>query len=182
MKTLPIETPVKSESCRQMIESRVTACIAPDRYLLTSGRIARPAISCVVRPAVGDLVLAAAGGEDCHILHILAREEDKAAVICVPDARELRIEQENLTFIARQKIAIQSLHELEFACAGTLSQSALNQFVHVAEALVESFDQHFSRSRICTQEASEILKMHGAQVLLSAESDLRADAERITMG
>lgn len=182
MNRISIDNRARQQAGLQMEESRVTACLAVDRYLLGNGRIARPAVSCVVRPAVGDLVLAAAGEADCYVLHILAREQGGCAALSVPGAEELRVEQGSLTLFAMNKMAIQSLQDLELAAAGTISQSSANQFVHVAEALVESLNQHFSRSRICTQEASELLSMHGAQVLLSAEQDLRADAERILMG
>ncbi|MBL8484796.1 MAG: hypothetical protein JNJ60_21555, partial [Rhodocyclaceae bacterium] len=56
------------------------------------------------------------------------------------------------------------------------------QFLHVARALVETLDQHLSRARLVSVEASDLMSISGGHTLLSAEGELRADAERICLG
>jgi len=166
----------------ELLELRITAAPEADIYHLSDGRAARAAVSCVVRPAVGDRVLASDSGEECFILHILAREPGGRASLSVPGADEVRLEQDRVTLLARQRLSLHSLRDLELAAAATLSQSAANQFVHVAEALIETLNQHVSHAHTRTWESEALLAMHGGQVLFSAESDFRVDAERISLG
>ena len=167
---------------RHLEELRITAAIEAGRYRLSDGRSARPAVSCLVRPATGDLVLATAEGGEAWILHILAREAGGHATLEVPGADEMRLEQGRVSLLARENLALRSLRDLELAALGTLNQSATNQFLCVAQALVETLNQHVSRSRVCTQEAADLLSVHGGQVLMSAAADFRVDAERISLG
>jgi hypothetical protein len=52
----------------------------------------------------------------------------------------------------------------------------------VAQTLVEQLNQHISRARLYSQEAEDLLTLHGGQAVITARHDLRVDAERINMG
>jgi hypothetical protein len=165
----------------ELIELRVTSAEAGG-YRLSDGRAARPAVSCVVRPEVGDRVLVSDAGEAAYILHILAREPGGRASLCVPGADEMRLEQDRVTLLARERLALQSLRDLDLTALGTLNQSATNQFVHVAQALIETLNQHVSHAHTRTWESESLLTLHAGQAQLTADSDFRIDAERISLG
>jgi len=181
MNAIPVASLALPGHSRHLAEVRVTAS-ADGLYHLSDGRAARPAVSCLVRPAVGDLALVTSEGEEAYILHILAREPGGSATLEVPGADEMRVEQHRISLLAREELALRSLRDLELAALGTLNQNATNQFVCVAQALIETLNQHVSRSRFCSQEASDLLTVHGGQTLMSADHDFRVDAERICMG
>ncbi len=178
----PIKQLAQPGRAHELRELRVTAVAAADVYHLGDGRAARAAVSCLVRPAVGDRVLVSDSGEEVFILHILAREPGGRASLSVPGADEVRLEQDRVTLLAREHLALHSLRDLELAAAATLRQSAANQFVHVAQALIETLNQHVSHAHTRTWESEALLAMHAGQVLFTAASDFRVDAERISLG
>lgn len=166
----------------ELRELRVTARAEADVFHLGDGGVARVAVSCLVRPAVGDRVLVSGNGGERFILHILAREPGGRASLGVPGAGEVCLEQDRLTLLARERLALRSLADLDMTALATLSQSATNQFVHVAQALIETLNQHVSHAHTRTWESEALLALHAGQVLFSAESDFRVDAERISLG
>ncbi|MBU1663863.1 MAG: DUF3540 domain-containing protein [Gammaproteobacteria bacterium] len=178
----PIKQLVQPGRAHELLELRVTAAQEADVYLLSDGRGARAAVSCLLRPAVGDRVLVSDSGAEVFILHILAREPGGRASLSVPGADEVCLEQERVTLRAHRRLALHSLRDLELTAAATLSQSAANQFVHVAQALIETLNQHVSHAHTRTWESEALLAMHAGQVLFTAESDFRVDAERISLG
>lgn len=166
----------------ELRELRVTARAEADLYPLSDGGAARAAVSCLVRPQPGDRVLVSESGKERYILHILAREPGGRASLSVPGADELSLEQDRVSLIARERLALRSLADLDLTALGTLNQSAANQFVHVAQALIETLNQHVSHAHTRTWESEALLAMHAGQVLFTAESDFRVDAERISLG
>lgn len=178
----PIKQLAQPGRAHALLELRVTAAPEADVYPLSDGRGARAAVSCLVRPAPGDRVLVSDSGAEAFILHILAREPGGRASLSVPGADEVCLEQERVTLRAHRRLALHSLHDLELTAAATLSQSAANQFVHVAQALIETLNQHVSHAHTRAWECEALLAMHAGQVLFTAESDFRVDAERISLG
>lgn len=166
----------------QLLELRVVAAAAAGAWRLSDGRVARTAVSCLVRPQAGDRVLTGAGGGEVYILHILAREPGGEAHLEAPGVERLRLEAPALELAAGRRLALHSRADLDVVCAGRLSQSAGQQFVHVAGALVESLDQHISRARDRSWDTENLLSIRGGQVLCLADGDLRMDAERINLG
>lgn len=165
----------------ELVELRVTAETA-EGFHLSDGGVARQAVSCLVRPEVGDRVLAAQAGEERYVLHILSREAGGRAQVSVPGAAEVAWVQRRLSLLAQEHLTMQSLADIDLTALGTLQQSATDQFVHVARALVETLNQHVSRAQTRSWDCDGLLAMSAGQVLCHAQGDYRLDAERISLG
>ncbi|MBL8482019.1 MAG: DUF3540 domain-containing protein, partial [Rhodocyclaceae bacterium] len=156
-----------------LVEVRITG-IAPDAaYVLADGRTAAAACSCLLQPQPGDLVLATDAPGAAWVLAVLAREPGGTARLGVPGAAEVRLEQDRLSLVARDLLALTSQRDAQITALATLRQYAGDQFLHVARALVETLDQHLSRARLVSVEASDLMSISGGHTLLSAEGELR---------
>ncbi|MBL8473649.1 MAG: DUF3540 domain-containing protein [Rhodocyclaceae bacterium] len=165
-----------------LVEVRITDMASDGSYVLADGRTAAVACSCLLKPQVGDLVLATDAPGVAWLLAVLTREAGGTARLSVPGADEVRLEQDRVSLVARQLLALTSQGDAQITALATLRQYAGDQFVHVARALVETLDQHLSRARLVSVEASDLMSISGGHTLLSAAGELRADAERICLG
>jgi hypothetical protein len=161
--------------------ARIGARLEEGRYLLDDGRLACQALSCLIAPLPGDQVLVFAG-EETFILALLARTQLGEALLSVPRARTLAIRQARVEVSATEHAALRSLGGLELGAAGTLTLAARNFFATVAESLVENVRHYVGRFGHCLMEAKELMRLHSRQATLTAEKEIRIDAERIGMG
>ena len=178
--------PRPSETARPLLgyEAAIVERLDDGRLRLDDGTLARPALGCLVRPEVGDRVLygAAADGE-AFILQPLAREGLERAELTVPGARGLDLSQTSVTVSAVEEIALRSLKDLEATAAtGTLRLTARNLFTTVSETLVENARHHVAHIGDYALKVKALLRIHGRQGIVTAEKDLKMDAERISMG
>ena len=164
-------------------EARVAAELGAGRYRLDDGRAAAQAASCLVQPMVGDRVLAAGCGGECYVVHLLARSDGAQACLAVPGAHTLAIRQAQIDLSATERVAIRSLRDVEVtATAGTLSLNARNLFTTVTESLVENARHYVGQMGQYLLGVKSLLRLHGEQALVTAEKDIKVDAERISMG
>lgn len=166
------------------VRARVAAEIGEGRYLLADGRCARQALSCLLVPQAGDQVLLAeCGADERYVLHVLAREPAGEARLSVPGAASLAIHQGRVEICAVELAALRSLRDVELtAAAGTLCLNARNLFSTVTDSIVESARHYVGRVGHYFLEAKALLRLHGAQALITAEKEVKVDAERISMG
>ncbi|THF63704.1 DUF3540 domain-containing protein [Pseudothauera nasutitermitis] len=164
-------------------ETRVAMLLDADTCLLANGRQARRAASCLLELQTGDLVLASRGeGAACHVLHVLERGGAEAA-LSVPGCRSLALRQAKVSVHAVDSLALVSAGEARLmTLGGSLTLQAPNLFVTVAENLVQQTRHLLSRAGHCLLDVRHLFKLHAQDALLTAERDLKADAERISMG
>lgn len=163
-------------------EGQITAQIEEGLYRLEDGRCARQALSCVITPAAGDEVLIYEGEEN-FVLSVLARRALDEAQLSAPGARTLSIRQARVEVNATEHAALRSARDLELtAASGTLALNARNLFTTVTESLVENVRHYVGRFAQYLLEAKGLMRMHGTQALLTAQKDIKIDAERISMG
>ncbi|MCQ0029935.1 DUF3540 domain-containing protein [Burkholderia glumae] len=167
-----------------LVEARVIVALEQHAYLLDDGRIAHQALSCLIRPEVGDHVLVATCRNDAsYILHVLYRAETRQVQLSVPGAEELRVEQARIGLVANQTIALHALADVEVTAAtGVLSLTARNLFATAQESLVQNVGQFIGRAGHYLLEVSRLLRLHGQQAIVTAEQDVKVDGERISMG
>jgi len=165
-------------------EATIAVELANGNYLLDDGRVARQAASCVVTPALGDRVLVAAcRPNDNYIVHLLTRQQCEEASLGVPGARRVTICQPELVLGASERLALHSLRDVEVtAASGTLSLTARNLFSTVAESMVENVRHYVGSIEQYLLDVKSMLRMHGKQASITAENDIKVDAERISMG
>ncbi|AJK50070.1 DUF3540 domain-containing protein [Burkholderia plantarii] len=167
-----------------LVEARVIVALEQHAYLLDDGRVAYQALSCLIRPEVGDHVLVATCPNDAsYILHVLHRADAKQVQLSVPGAETLRVEQARIELAATESIALDSLADVEISAAtGTLNLAARNLFTTAQDSLVENVGQFVGRADRYLLEVSELLRLHGQQAIVTAEEDVKVDGERISMG
>lgn len=167
----------------QLEETRVAMLLDADTCLLANGRQARRAASCLLEPQTGDLVLVGgSAGATCHVLHVLERSGAEAA-LSVPACRSLALRQANVSVHAVDSLTLVSAGEARLmTLTGSLTLQAPNLFVTVAESLVQQARHLIGRAGHCLLDVRHLFKLHAQDALLTAERDIKADAERISMG
>lgn len=172
----------------QMEPTWTEACIALElddgHYLLDDGRIAQQATSCLLAPELGDRVLTATCGQnDNYILHILRRSPGAEAFLSVPGASQLTMRQARIALSGTEQVSVHALHNVDItAAAGVLTLSARNLFSTVTESLVENVRHYVGNVEQYLLDVKKLLRMHGKQASVTAEQDVKVDAERISMG
>lgn len=162
-------------------EMRVAMLLDDGLCLLANGRQARRAASCLLEVQAGDLVLASCA-ERCHVLHILERASPQAA-LSVPGCDSLALRQRHVSVHALESIELVSAGQARMTTlGGPLSLEAPNLFVTVAENLVHQACHWIGRAGHCLLDVRHLFKLHAQDALLTAERDIKADAERISMG
>ena len=165
-------------------EAQVARRMEDGRWRLDDGRAAQRALSCLIEPMPGDRVLVAAAGDDeCYVVHVLARGRAERALLSVPGASALTIAQARIDIGATERVAIRSLRDVEVsAVSGVLALNARNLFATVSDSLVENARHYVGRIGDFLLDVSSLLRAHGKQALVTAEEDIKMDAKRISMG
>ncbi|MBI3897236.1 MAG: DUF3540 domain-containing protein [Gammaproteobacteria bacterium] len=151
---------------------------------LADGRRALPAVSCLVRPQPGDRVLLVSGvtGE-VFVLSVLTRASGQVAQLQVPGADAIHVVAPSVTLQAVDAIRLQSLRDVELtAVTGDVSVNARNLLTTVTESLIENIKQHIAHVGTYALQVKTLLRMHSQQAIVTAEQDIKVDAERISMG
>jgi hypothetical protein len=176
--------PAADAQAALMIETRVAMVLDADRCLLASGRQALRALSCLVELCAGDLVLVAQSEATCHVLHVLERSSMQAAVgVSVPGDKEMSLRGSKLSLHALETIDLMSARDLNITAAtGSLSLDARNLFATVSESFVQQSRHFIGKAGQYLLDVRHLLKLHGQDALITAERDIKADAERISMG
>jgi len=84
---------------------------------------------------------------------------------------------------SERRLALRSLGDVELTAAtGTVALQGRNIFATAADSLVQQSGHWIARMGHALLEAGELLRLHGKQALLTADKDIKVDAERISMG
>ena len=165
-------------------EALIAVTLGDHSFLLHDGRLARQAASCLVVPETGDraIVLASQNG-DYFIVHILLRNRAESAELSIPYSEEILIKQARIGLQASDKIELRAMHDLEITAAtGSLSFNARNLFSTIQDNLVQSTRNVVSKTEHCLMEVKQLFKINSKQALITAEDDVKIDAERISIG
>lgn len=164
--------------------ARVDATDGSDRAMLHDGTEARRAASCLLAPERGDRVLLWADGEGHRwVLAVLERHGTGAAEVSIPDRGALAVRGDELHLLARRRMSLSSLRDLELNCvSGALSLRARNLFTAVRESLVESAGERVTRLGHWFVHARTYLRLHGCETSVTADRDVRIDGDRVNLG
>ncbi|RDU94748.1 DUF3540 domain-containing protein [Trinickia dinghuensis] len=167
-----------------LVEARIIVALEQHAFLLNDGRMAHQALSCLIRPEVGDHVLVAAcQNETIYILHILHRNEPHQVQLSVPGAHEVCVAQPQISLNAVDAIALRSLADVEVsATTGALSLNGRNLFATAQDSFVQNVGHFVGQAEHYLLEVRQLLRLHGQQAIVTAEEDVKVDGERISMG
>lgn len=167
-----------------LFEARVIAQEADGGWRLSSGAVARTAVSCLLCPLPGDRVLAGDNGDgSSFVLHILEREAGQEARLHVAGASALGMAQQRIELAASEQVAIRSLKDVEVTAAtGTLALNARNLFKTVSECLIVSAEHCVSTMGDYALRVRDLLNLRSRHGVVTAEQEFKLDAERIHIG
>lgn len=164
-------------------EAGIAMALGEGNYLLDGGRVSQAAPGCLLQPQAGDRVLVAQSARgDSYLLQVLSRSPGGDACLNVPGADAMVLRQSRITLNAGRHLALGSLGDIDLTTTGVLRQSARNLFTTVSDSLVENVRHYVGQMDQHLLRVKKLLRLHGEQVLLTAEKDVKVDGERISMG
>lgn len=170
-------------------EAAVAVELDGPRFLLDDGRVAGMALTCLIEPRVGDSVLVVERADASRsIVHILARSADASAgpaeaTLSVAGIEKLTIAQTSIDIVAIERAALRSMKDAEVvAAAGTLTVTANDLVRTVAQSVVDVLRHYVGHAEHYLLDVDQLLRQHGRQVMVTAEKDVKVDADRISMG
>ena len=169
----------------QHFQSKVLKSLADDTWLLENRTIAKRATSCLIQPAVGDVVVYASFDDLSCITAILQRTEqtDQVAKLSVPNQDELEVVSKKLTLMAEQEMKLMSAGDLSInASLGKLMVLSTDMVQQVKHSVIQTCKQLIARMDYSDTQAKDMLKSHSRNQIITAEKDIRVDADRINMG
>jgi hypothetical protein len=152
--------------------------------LLSDGRHARVAVSCLLRPQAGDRVaLTELGRNEVFVHAILERDNAQPASLQVPGAESITLSARRLVFAASDSLQLQSLRDIEVAAAaGVVSIAAPHVAITAVESIIQTAKQYLATVGAYALQVRSLLRLHGQQAIVTAEKDMKIDAERISVG
>lgn len=159
---------------------------------------ARTAVSCLVDPAAGDLVLLSRTVGDCFVLAVLERTDDSRR-ISVPG--RLAISADELSLQGHQRTAIESEHTTvcarELNVSGERAQARFRETRLIADAIEVVGDRIAQSARRVIRRVEEVetlnvgnlvqriranLVSRSKRASITASGDIHVDGKRIHMG
>jgi len=178
------EPPMQSEAGREHVLGQLATIAGVDglgQFILDDGRHLAPAISCLVQPQIGDIVLVCT--QPAVILAILERRQPSEARISVPGATMLRVQHRSIAIETSDTLALRSLRDTELSAAtGTLNIAARNLYMTALETLVERAADRIAKIGSYALEVSGLLRMHTGHGIFTANKQIRIDAEQLHLG
>jgi hypothetical protein len=154
------------------------------RVMLDGGAAARVAVSCLLRPQSGDrVVLAELPGGPPFVIAILERPGTPSAQLEVAGAQCLTLAAPRVTLTAVEAIEMSSLRDIEItAASGRFSINARHLAVTAVESFIQNARDCIANIGTYALQVRSLLRLHGQQAILTAERDMKIDAEQISVG
>lgn len=167
-----------------LMAGKVTA-VNEGGELLINGHIkANRAVSCLLTPQLQDLVLYWLDSEHtAWVISILSAPVTEHRELALPENQALVVNTETLTINASDSIRLNALKEINLNVAlGKLNECARSACQMIHGSLVQLTKHLISKSDYIDFHAEKLLKSHATQQLITAEKDIKVDADRINMG
>lgn len=161
---------------------------------------ARQAVSCLLSPEPGDVVMCSASRLGIHVLHVLERETPESATLSVPGAGRLILAQTAIDIRAeeldatatRARARVNELHlfsRLASAVAGRLElvadrikRVAGHETTSTGDSVRTVRNTDTLRAGHILHDASEVMSLRSHVAIIEARGDVRVNGERISMG
>lgn len=181
-----------------MKSGEITAVANSDgSFVIDQSLPAKQAMSCLVTPEIGDTVLYWNNANQRWILAVLtsvSKVSDEASEktnndfqkprsVSLPNQEAMQINGKKLLLNAQQTMQLNSMGNIQLnAVVGKLMLNAKHCVYSIQESLMQMARTLLQRSDYIDQQASKVLKSHAQQQLITAEKDVKIDAQRINMG
>lgn len=163
--------------------------------------MARQAASCLLAPAIDDVVLVHVAGDDSFILAVLERRSDRTAELGVPDATDVTLAVSGRFSVSAQTVGFAAtaveIVGKSLLLAGEALTSRFRRITetvidkvtsarsetatfHSRTAVVKDVDMLEARMQVQTIET---VSTHNSEIaLITASRDIRLDGERVSVG
>lgn len=176
------------------MKSGVISYLDDNVYVIDDKLSAQQALSCLIKPAMGDKVLYCAQGDECWILAVLCSTnqnkskdqdniEQNSREIALPNRAPIQMNTRKFTVNASEQIDMNSMGDINLnSVMGKLSMSAKRCYQTIQDSFIQLAKHIVHRGEYIDHQAEKLLKTHAAQHLMTADNDIKIDAERINMG
>lgn len=187
-----LDNDIKLESTFEsaLMAGKITS-VRQDGQLLINGHVqAQRALSCLLVPSQDDLVLYwldVPGDENSSpkawVISVLSSAHNNAKEIALPDNQDVKLNANNVIVNAADSIKLNAVKEININVAlGKLNECARSMCQMVQGSMVQLTKHLISKSEYLDFTAQKLLKSHATQQLITAEKDIKVDADRINMG
>ena len=117
------------------------------------------------------------------VISVLSSPQPGAREIALPRNQDMKLNANNVVLNAAQSIRLNAVKEININVAlGKLNECARSMCQMVQGSLVQLTKHLISKSEYLDFNAQKLLKSHATQQLITAEKDIKMDADRINMG
>lgn len=169
----------------QHFQAKVIKQLGEESWLLDNRKIVQRAFSCLIVPLVGDNVVCVNIDNTCFITALLSRSgsEQHKVKLSLSKQTELELSAKKLTLAAEQEMELMSAGDLSINAAfGKLVLTTTDMIQQIKQNLIQTCKQLISRMDYSDVQAKEMLKTHSRNQIMTADKDIRVDADRINMG
>lgn len=176
-------------------QSQIVNSLGAGAYALAEGIDAQCAVSCVVVPEQGDSVLCyrddSGAMDETYILAVLRRQPSqntgtdaaKTARLSVPGCDNLKISQASIQCHASKQIELGCVKDIKLTSVqGNVEVRAQNLIQTLVGSIVESAAERISNANFIQFCASFLTRIHSNQTVMTADADIKIDAERVNLG
>ena len=196
-------TPLPTQLTQGMKTGVVTA-LEGNTYVIDGSLNAQQALSCMLKPNLGDKVMYWSQGrskshtqgrtqdhsqssqmEERWILAVLcsATENTDSREVSLPNNEAMKLNTQKLTVNANEQINLNTMGDINLnSVAGKLAMSAKRCYLTIQDSLIQMAKHMINRADYIDHQADKLLKTHASQHLMTADKDIKVDAERINMG
>lgn len=173
--------------------------IDKNNVVLNGNIAAKQALSCLVRPQLGDLVLYFKADNHAWVTAILSGKSNnemtqemdsngrkgalKDRIISLSNNQGMSVETRSFNVNASEDISLHAVNKVQFtAVLGQLSISAKSLVQSIQDSCIQLAKHWLNRAEYIDQEAEKVIKTHAQHQLMTAQKDVKVDAQRINMG
>lgn len=166
----------------ELIATQVTA-VKGDTLTLANGVTAKTAVSCLVTPNEGDIVLVCNSKRaGATVIQILSRTEPTDLKCNIPEGRAFRLQAEQISLVAREQAEISAGRDVEINALNSLSINSRQMLVHVSESLIQTAKHCLGHFTDWAVQAKHLIRMQGHRQLITARKEIKIDSDIIHMG
>lgn len=169
-----------------LVFTRVVRKLNETQWQLENGQTGQRAFSCLTEIQAGDEVLAAPGFEQqpSFIVAILCRPINSQKIALSGTSQQaIEIRGKQVELSAEEALTLSSAKDITLhAGLGKLMLLARSWVQQVQQTLVDTCKTRIIRSTTADHYASEMNKTHARHQIMTADKEIRVDADRINMG
>ena len=166
-------------------QAKITKQLGEETWQLENRKIVQRAFSCLIQPQVGDTVVCVSHDDKTSITAILERTEleTNTTKLSLSQDTELELSAKKLSLLAKTEMELTSAGDMSLNSAfGKLFMLSTDLIQQIQHSFIQTCKQFISRTEYTDMQAKEMLKSHSRNQIMTADKDIRVDAERINMG